>query len=135
MEPSHQADAPEEHVKIEVDREHVFLLRKENEKQKLEDKIVRRSKLLTDLLDSKPGQATLPVDAGSLDGWRKYVQIYLTKERSEELSNIANEDMVMLVKVRICKCVLRHQEHHVRASSVRQHHNEKFLFAGERIFA
>ena len=109
MEPSQHASAQgtEQHVKIEVDREHVFLLRKENQKQQLEDRIVRRSKLLTDLLDSKPGQAILPVDAGSLDGWRKYVQIHLTEERGEDVSNVANEEMVMLVKVRISKCVLQ----------------------------
>lgn len=101
-----------EQVKIEVDHEHVFVLCNNDERQQLEEVAVRRSKLLTDLLESKPGsQATLPVDAGCLDGWRKYVQLQ-TEESS--LSNVAeHHDMLMLVKVRLR---LREKHGHRRSS-------------------
>lgn len=97
-----RGDAPRnEHVQIEVDQEHVFVLFNE-ERQQLEEGAVRRSKLLTDLLDSQPGQATLPVDAASLHNWRKHVQLQLTDESYEGLSNVeAKEEMVRLMKVRV----------------------------------
>lgn len=99
-------DAPgTEQVKIEVDHEHVFVLRNDNQRQQLEEGAVRRSKLLTDLLDSKPGsQALLPVGSDCLDGWRKYVQLQLADDSSEGLPNFVNEDMVMLVKVCLASC-------------------------------
>ena len=92
-------------TQIEVDNEHVFVLRDDGAPQKLEDGAVRRSKLLVQLLESIAGQArgsrdrcTLPVDPNALDTWRKYVELQLTKGSSdEERSTI--EDLVTLVKV------------------------------------
>lgn len=85
-------------TQIEVDNEYVFVLRDDEAPQKLEDGAVRRSKLLVQLLESKAGQATLPVDPNALDTWRKYVELQLTKGSSdEERSDI--EDLVTLAKV------------------------------------
>ena len=86
-------------TRIEIDNEHVFVLRDGEAPQKLAEGAVRRSKLLVELLESKPGQATLPVDQNSLDSWRKYVELQLAKEESGDEEQSSIDDLVMLVKV------------------------------------
>lgn len=87
------------YTRIKVENEQVFVLRDDETLEELEEGAVRRSELLVQLLESKPGTASLPVDPSSLNSWRKYVHLQLQKDDSadEGLPNI--NDLVILVKV------------------------------------